>query len=148
MSVQSIQQGTAPLTINFNDTSIGDGLTYFWDFGDGNSSTDKNPTHTFINGGVYSVSLAVSNDNGSDIKSVPIVVASGGNTGGVGGNTGGIGGNTGGVGGNKGGVGGNTGGVGGNTGGVGGNKGGVGGNTGGVGGNKGGVGDSSGFKLK
>jgi len=70
----SSQQGTAPLTIRFNDTSLGDGLTYFWDFGDGGSSSDKNPTHTFENPGTYSVSLTVTNENGSDIKSSPIIV--------------------------------------------------------------------------
>ena len=60
--------GTSPLTVNFTgDDSFdpnGDPLTYFWDFGDGNSSTDANPTHIFTNVGSYSVSLTVEDGNG------------------------------------------------------------------------------------
>lgn len=41
---------SSPLCINqlvqFNNTSIG-GATYFWDFGDGTTSTDVNPQHTY-----------------------------------------------------------------------------------------------------
>lgn len=33
-----------------------------WDFGDGNTSTDQNPTHTFATPNTYSVSLSVTND--------------------------------------------------------------------------------------
>ena len=32
---------------------------YYWDFGDGNSSTDSNPEHVYQNGGVYLVTLTV-----------------------------------------------------------------------------------------
>ncbi|MEY3984284.1 MAG: hypothetical protein RL160_1843 [Bacteroidota bacterium] len=40
-------------------TSSFTGLTYFWTFGDGNSSTAKDPTHSYANGGNYFTSLTV-----------------------------------------------------------------------------------------
>ena len=85
----SITQGTAPLTLAFTDTSTGDELDYYWDFGDGNTSVLKNPTHTFVNPNVYSVTLTVKNDNGSNqasqTKSAPTAGSGGG--GGYGGDT-------------------------------------------------------------
>ena len=38
------------------------GDNYQWDFGDGVSSTDENPTHTYAESGIYPVALTVSND--------------------------------------------------------------------------------------
>ena len=67
-------QGTAPLTLAFTDTSTGDDLDYYWDFGDGNTSTLKNPTHTYVNAGFFSVILTVTNINGSNQASQPIAV--------------------------------------------------------------------------
>ena len=40
------------------------GQSYFWDFGDGNSSTQRNPTHVYSNSGNYTVSLEVSSPEG------------------------------------------------------------------------------------
>lgn len=49
---------------DFTNLSTGDGtLTYSWDFGDSNSSTDTNPTHTYAAAGDYTVVLTVTNDN-------------------------------------------------------------------------------------
>jgi gliding motility-associated-like protein len=45
----------------FTDGSIG-ATSWFWDFGDGSTSTQRNPVHDFSNYGVYSVKLSVSND--------------------------------------------------------------------------------------
>lgn len=53
------------LTINFENTTVG-GTTYEWEFGDGASSTDENPTHTYTENGSYSVTLTVTNDCGED----------------------------------------------------------------------------------
>jgi PKD repeat protein len=53
-----------PDTMNaivFN-TSTGSGLTYFWDFGDGNTSTQQFPTHTYTTNGPFNLCLIV-NDN-------------------------------------------------------------------------------------
>lgn len=51
------------LTILFTNTSVG-GDSYAWDFGDGNTSTDENPTHTYETEGDYDVSLEVTNECG------------------------------------------------------------------------------------
>ncbi len=60
ISVTSQRSGcTAPLTVNFISNSVGQNLSYLWNFGDGNSSTQANPTHTYTSLGVYDVSLSV-----------------------------------------------------------------------------------------
>jgi gliding motility-associated-like protein len=43
--------------VTFTDSSAGNGLTYNWNFGDGGTSTDKNPVHTYATAGVYTISL-------------------------------------------------------------------------------------------
>ncbi len=49
-----------PYTISFADSSIAtNGLSYLWDFGDGNSSTLRNPVHTYLNSGNFNVRLTV-----------------------------------------------------------------------------------------
>lgn len=57
--------GAAPLTVEFTDISSGAPNTWLWSFGDGNTATEKNPTHTYIGPGSYSVSLTVSSAEGS-----------------------------------------------------------------------------------
>jgi gliding motility-associated-like protein len=53
-------EGCVPHTVFFNDASItGVPLTYFWDFGDGNTSTQPNPSHTYTQVGVYDVTLII-----------------------------------------------------------------------------------------
>jgi PKD repeat protein len=48
--------------VNFNNTSAVNlsGPTYFWDFGDGNTSSAVSPTHTYQFNGTYAVSLTIS----------------------------------------------------------------------------------------
>jgi len=60
--------GTAPLNVNFTDTSTGSPATWLWDFGDGGASNLQNPSHEYNAAGTYTVSLTVSNDNGSDTE--------------------------------------------------------------------------------
>lgn len=50
----------AAAKISFFDNSEG-ALTYAWDFGDGNSSTLSNPTHTYAAPGTYTTTLTVTN---------------------------------------------------------------------------------------
>ncbi|MDF2958135.1 MAG: Serine protease [Candidatus Alkanophagales archaeon MCA70_species_1] len=70
--------GNSPPTVNFSYTVSGftvnfkaeahdpdgDELSYHWDFGDGYTSTNKNPTHTYKSGGNYSVTLTVTDSGG------------------------------------------------------------------------------------
>ncbi|MCB0736075.1 MAG: PKD domain-containing protein [Bacteroidetes bacterium] len=45
-------------------TSVPNGNSYFWDFGDGEITSAENPTHTFSDYGTYTVSLTVTNSEG------------------------------------------------------------------------------------
>ena len=51
-------------TIEFSDLSF-ESTQYLWDFGNGNTSTDRDPSFTFPGEGTYSVSLTVSDNNGA-----------------------------------------------------------------------------------
>jgi PKD repeat protein len=48
--------GIAPLTVQFTGSSTG-ANAYSWDFGDGTSSPARNPRHTYMTAGLYSVTL-------------------------------------------------------------------------------------------
>lgn len=50
----------APIDITFNNLSSGGG-NYIWDFGNGNSSTDVNPTNHYTENGEYNVVLVANN---------------------------------------------------------------------------------------
>jgi len=56
--------GPAPLQVNFTDTSTG-ATDWLWSFGDGNTSTEQHPAHTYAAPGTYTVSLTTSNLFGS-----------------------------------------------------------------------------------
>ena len=58
--------GTRPLTVTFTDKSAGSPKSWAWDFGDGNTSTQQNPTHTYTSSGSFSVSLHVVNGTYTD----------------------------------------------------------------------------------
>ena len=57
--------GPASLTVQFTDTSTNNPSIWAWDFGDGNSSTQQNPTHTYNLVGTYTVTLTVTNTAGT-----------------------------------------------------------------------------------
>jgi len=62
----SITFGPEPLIVQFIDQSSPGGtpiINWFWIFGDGGSSTEQNPVHTYLNPGVYTVSLTVMDQN-------------------------------------------------------------------------------------
>jgi gliding motility-associated-like protein len=55
----------APFTVSFSDLSPA-AASWRWEFGDGNSSTAKNPTHTYVTPGSYSVKLTITNAFGCE----------------------------------------------------------------------------------
>ncbi len=52
------------LTTQFTNTSSGNVVSYVWDFGDGNTSTQANPQHTYAQSGTYVVTLTVTTSDG------------------------------------------------------------------------------------
>ncbi|MGE5317653.1 MAG: PKD domain-containing protein, partial [Chloroflexota bacterium] len=50
-------------TISFADSSMGAPTSWYWDFGDGSTSTDQFPVHTYAQSGIYFVCLTVTNDS-------------------------------------------------------------------------------------
>jgi PKD repeat protein len=56
-------EGCMPLTVYFYDQSK-NAVSVKWDFGDGNTSTNLNPDHTFTKAGIYKVTLKISNYDG------------------------------------------------------------------------------------
>lgn len=63
VATASVTSGEGPLSVTFNAAQSadidGDELTYLWDFGDGNSSTELQPTHIYQEQGNYAVTLTV-----------------------------------------------------------------------------------------
>jgi PKD repeat protein len=59
--------GTAPLTVQFTDTSANSPTSWSWNFGDGNTSTVENPSFTYTTAGTYSVTLSASNAAGATV---------------------------------------------------------------------------------
>ena len=69
--------GYAPLTVQFINRTAGKVDSWVWDFGDGNASTEKSPTHVYTQVGNYTVKLTATNPGGTSVKigAVPIVVS-------------------------------------------------------------------------
>ena len=64
-------EGCVPVTIQFRDRSIYP-VSYFWEFGDGLTSTDPNPLHTYFSPGIYTVRLTVEGPGGDlDTYTIP-----------------------------------------------------------------------------
>lgn len=57
--------GTAPLTVRFQNLSNTHGFRFLWTFGDGTSSTERSPLHTFEEEGKYNVQLTMVSHNGA-----------------------------------------------------------------------------------
>lgn len=58
--------GKVPHKVNFEDTSSGDISSRLWNFGDGETSRDSNPTHLYSKSGMYDVSLTVNDVTGNE----------------------------------------------------------------------------------
>ena len=57
---------TRNLLVAFEDTTDGRTTSWRWDFGDGNTSSRQNPTHTYAEPGTYAVTFRATNTLGSD----------------------------------------------------------------------------------
>jgi PKD repeat protein len=64
-----------PLTIQFTSSAGGPVATYFWDFGDGSSSNEVHPVHTYLAPGDYNVTLTVTATDGITFNSVTKLVS-------------------------------------------------------------------------
>ncbi len=71
--------GSCSNKINFTNTSTGSGLSYHWNFGDGNSSTQLNPRKGYAFVGNYTVTLTVTNSAGCSASSTQMVSVNAGN---------------------------------------------------------------------
>ena len=67
--------GTAPLTVNFTDTSSGSPTSWAWTFGDGGTSSSPSPSYTYNSTGTFTATLTVSNTLGSSSTSRTITVS-------------------------------------------------------------------------
>ena len=66
----NVTSGPAPLSVKFTDTSLYLPTGWSWTFGDGSSSGEQNPEHTYADPGTYNVRLEATNALGSDIHQV------------------------------------------------------------------------------
>ncbi|MCX6198477.1 MAG: PKD domain-containing protein [Bacteroidetes bacterium] len=69
-SATIVASGTA---INFTNCTNA-GTSYFWDFGDGTTSTDASPNHTYTGSGTYTVTMTATNADGTNTKTSYITV--------------------------------------------------------------------------
>ena len=51
--------GPAPLTVEFQSSLLGNVSDVLWDFGDGETSAESNPQHSYLNDGTYTVTLTI-----------------------------------------------------------------------------------------
>ena len=64
----STMKGCSPILVQFTDQSSGSPSSWFWDLGNGTTSTVQNPSTTYIIPGTYTVKLTVSDGSSSNTK--------------------------------------------------------------------------------
>ena len=81
-STQTIVAGGVPATdfiadittvsvntpVQFTDKTLNSPTSWSWNFGDGVTTTDQNPTHAYLAKGIYTVTLTTTNNNGKDTE--------------------------------------------------------------------------------
>ena len=60
--------GNKPLSVTFTDSSTNSPTSWSWNFGDSNTSTVQNPSHSYTSAGKYTVALTATNQYGSNTK--------------------------------------------------------------------------------
>jgi len=60
------ESGCVPLEVNFADLSLGNPISWFWEFGDESTSNEQNPEHIYNSAGMFNVKLKVSNESETD----------------------------------------------------------------------------------
>ena len=58
-------RGESPMKVRFQNFSTGHVVRFLWDFGDGGSSLDKNPTHAYLTEGKFTIKLNVITSTGA-----------------------------------------------------------------------------------
>jgi PKD repeat protein len=66
--------GVAPVTVQFTDRSLGGATSWLWSFGDGLTSTLRNPSHRFDQGGTFPVQLTVTGAGQTDSTTAPVSI--------------------------------------------------------------------------
>lgn len=69
ISTDAVYQYTGQ-SVQFVDATLGNPNYWLWDFGDGNTSAERNPVHIYQNAGSYNVSLTVGHDTANEEDSV------------------------------------------------------------------------------
>jgi len=69
-----ISTGCTPIVVNFQDLSTGNPTSWSWDFGNGATSTRKDPSTTYLAPGVYTVTLTVAKLTDSSTKQAIVTV--------------------------------------------------------------------------
>ena len=64
-------EGPAPLAVQFTELSTGTVESYLWDFGDGQTGSSAGPSHTYLDPGLYTVTLTVAGPAGENTMVKP-----------------------------------------------------------------------------
>jgi PKD repeat protein len=64
--ISNVSDGSVPLNVKFIDSSTNSPTSWAWSFGDGGTSTERSPVHTYTTAGTYTVTLTASNGAGVD----------------------------------------------------------------------------------
>jgi PKD repeat protein len=68
------QDGNCLKKFVFQNQSVNEPMTYLWNFGDGTTSTETNPTHQYANIGDYTVTLSAKNPQGIITKNIMVSI--------------------------------------------------------------------------